>query len=63
MYLEKGRMALSVEGVIYCSGLQDCSNYRGIPLLLTSSKMLSNILLSRLNPYVDENIVDHQCGF
>jgi hypothetical protein len=41
----------------------DCSNYRGISLLSTSCKMLSNILLSRLSPYIDEIIVDHQCGF
>jgi hypothetical protein len=41
----------------------DCSNYRGISLLPTSYKILSNILLSRLTPYVDEIIGDHQCGF
>jgi hypothetical protein len=41
----------------------DCSNYRGISLLLTSYKILSSILLSRLTPYVDEIIGDHQCGF
>jgi hypothetical protein len=29
----------------------DCSNYRGISLLSTSFKILSNILLSRLRPY------------
>jgi hypothetical protein len=29
----------------------------------TSYKILSNILLSRLVPYIDEIIVDHQCGF
>jgi hypothetical protein len=40
----------------------DCSNCRGISLLLTSYKILSNIL-SRLNPYIDEVIGDHQCGF
>jgi hypothetical protein len=40
-----------------------CSNYRGIPLLSTSYKILSNILLSRLSPYVDEIIGEHQCGF
>jgi sorting nexin-29 len=41
----------------------DCSNYRGISLLSTSYKILSNILLSRLAPYVDEIIGDHQCEF
>jgi hypothetical protein len=40
----------------------DCSNYRGISLLSTSYKILSNILLARLTPYADENIGDHQCG-
>jgi hypothetical protein len=34
----------------------DCNNYRGISLLSTSYKMLSNTLLSRLSPYVDEII-------
>jgi hypothetical protein len=41
----------------------DCSNYRRISLLSTSYKILSSILLSRLTPYVDEIIGDHQCGF
>jgi hypothetical protein len=41
----------------------DCSNYRGISLLSTSYKILSNILVSRLIPYADEIIGDHQCGF
>jgi len=29
----------------------------------TTYKILSIILLSRLTPYVEENIWDHQCGF
>jgi hypothetical protein len=41
----------------------DCSNYRGISLLSTSYKILSNVLLSRLIPYADEIIGDHQCDF
>jgi hypothetical protein len=44
-------------------GKTDCSNYRGISLLSTSYKILSNILLSRLTPYADKIIGDHQCGF
>jgi hypothetical protein len=30
----------------------DCSNYKGISLLLTTLKILTNILLSRLTPYI-----------
>ena len=41
----------------------DCSNYRGISLLPTTYKTLSNILLSRLIPYAGEIIGDHQSGF
>jgi hypothetical protein len=39
-----------------------CNNYRGISLLSTSYKILSSILLSRLSPYIDEIIGDHQFG-
>jgi len=41
----------------------DCNNYRGISLLPTTYKILSNILLSRLIAYAEEMIGDHQCGF
>jgi hypothetical protein len=41
----------------------DCINYRGISLLSTSHKILSNVLLARLTPYADEIIGDYQCGF
>jgi hypothetical protein len=41
----------------------DCSNYRGISLLTTAYKILSNILLSRLTPHAEEITGDHQCGF
>jgi hypothetical protein len=41
----------------------DCSNYRGISLLSTTYKIISNILLSRITPYAEEIIGEHQCGF
>ena len=41
----------------------DCSNYRGISLLSTTYKILSSVLLSRLTPYAEQIIGDHQCGF
>ena len=41
----------------------DCNNYRAIPLLPTTYKILSHILLSRLTTYAEEIIGDHQCGF
>jgi hypothetical protein len=41
----------------------DCSNHRGISILSTSFNILSNILLSKLTPYVEGIIGDHQCGF
>jgi hypothetical protein len=44
-------------------GKTDCSNYRGISLLSTSYKILSNILLSSLSPYIDEITGDNQCVF
>jgi hypothetical protein len=41
----------------------NCNNYRGISLLSTSYNILSIIVLSRLSPYINEIIGDHQCGF
>jgi len=41
----------------------DCKTYRGISILPTTYKILSNILLSTLIPYAKENFWDHQCGF
>jgi hypothetical protein len=39
------------------------NNYLRISLLSTSYKIVSNIILSRLSPYIDVIIGDHQCGF
>ena len=44
-------------------GKIDYSNYEGIPLLSTTNKILSQILLSKLTPHAHELIEDHQCGF
>jgi hypothetical protein len=41
----------------------DCSNYRGISLLSTKYKILSNTLLSMLTSYAEEIIGEHQCRF
>jgi hypothetical protein len=41
----------------------DFSNNLGISWLSTSYKIVSNILLARLSPYVHEIIWDYQCGF
>ena len=41
----------------------DCNNYRGISLLPTTYKILSNILHSRLIPYAKEIIGAYHCGF
>jgi len=41
----------------------DCSNYRGISLLPTTYKILSNILLSGLTPRAQEITGDHHRGF
>jgi hypothetical protein len=41
----------------------DCNNYLWISLLSISYTILLYILLSRLSPYIDEIIGDHQCRF
>jgi hypothetical protein len=49
---------------IYKKGYKtDCNNHRGVSLLSAAYKILSNILLAELTPYVNEVIRDHQCGF
>jgi hypothetical protein len=37
------------------------NNYREASLLPTSYSILSNILVTRLTPYIDENIGDYHC--
>jgi hypothetical protein len=58
-------MALAVEGVNHCTNSQtddkiDSSNYRCLSILSTSSLYS---ILSRLIPFVDGIIGDHQCAY
>ena len=54
----------SIIAPIYKKGYKtNCSNYRGVSLLPTMYKILSNILLSRLTQYAEEIIGGRQCGF
>jgi hypothetical protein len=39
------------------------SNYRSVPHLSTTNKILFKLLLSRSTPYAEEIIGDDQCGF
>jgi hypothetical protein len=48
---------------IYKKGDKTDCNYLGMSLLSTSYTVLSNIILSRLKPYIYEVDGDHQCGF
>ena len=41
----------------------ECNNYRGISLLPTCYKVLSNVLVARITPYAEGAIGDYQCGF
>ena len=40
-----------------------CDNYRGIALLSVPGKVLSLILLERLQTIIDPQLLDSQCGF
>ena len=42
---------------------EDCGNYRGISLLSIPYKVMSKIILSRLEYYSNELIGEHQAGF
>jgi hypothetical protein len=49
---------------IYNKGdIADCIDDRGVSVLSTTYKILSNILLSMVTPYVEEFIGDYHCGF
>jgi len=43
--------------------IMECSNYRGVSLLNTAYKILSNILFARIAPFAGNIIGNYQCGF
>jgi len=55
---------VSVLCLVFKKGdIMECENYRGISLLNTTYKILSNILLIRINSYIKEIIGEYQAGF
>jgi hypothetical protein len=49
---------------IYKYGVKtEYGNYTGVSTLPITYKILSYLLLSRLTPYSEEIVRDHQCGF
>jgi hypothetical protein len=64
----KGKMPtdwnLSIICPIHKKGdILECSNYRGVRLLNTAYKILSNILFTRISPFAENIIGNYQCGF
>jgi hypothetical protein len=54
----------SIIVTIYKTGNEtDCDNCRGISLLSTLYTILSNFLLARLNPHINEITGGQHCGF
>jgi len=43
--------------------IMECSNYRGVSLLNTAYKILSNALFGRISPFAENIIGNYQCGF
>jgi len=43
--------------------IMECSNYRGVSLLNTAYKILSNILFARISPFAENIIGNYQCDF
>lgn len=55
---------VSILCLMYKKGdVMNCLNYRGISLLNTTYKVLSNIILNRLKPYSKEIVGEYQAGF
>jgi hypothetical protein len=58
-----GRWKDSIIVPVLKEGDKMSNNYRGMSLLSTSYKIVSNIILSRLSSDIGEVIGDQKCGF
>jgi len=66
--LENSAVAAGLEKVSFHSNLKErqckeCSNYRTIALISHASKVMLNILETRLQQYVNQELPDDQAGF
>ena len=66
--LENSAVAAGLEKVSFHSNLKErqckeCSNYRTIALISHASKVMLNILETRLQQYVNRELPDVQAGF
>jgi len=65
---QKEKMTKELNVSIICpihkkGDIMECSNYRGVSLLNTAYKRLSNILFARTSPFAENIIWNYQCGF
>ena len=66
--LENSAMATGLEKVSFHSNpktdnTKECSNYRTIPLITNTSKIMLKILQARLPQYMNRELPDVQAGF
>jgi hypothetical protein len=61
--LNSGRCRLQIVYLFRWQVRKLTSSYQGILLFSTTCKILSNIIPSRVTPYVEEINCDRQCGF
>ena len=66
--LENSAMATGLEKVSFHSNpktdnTKECSNYRTIPLISNTSKIMLKILQARLPQYMNRELPDVQAGF
>ena len=61
--LENSAVATELEEVNFHSNSKECSNYRTIALISHASKVMVQVLQTRLQQYVNLELPDVQVGF